>query len=273
MSSSAGTNVGTARTARTEPWSSVREASRATFYLGLREVRTSIRTPAYFLPNLFIPIFFFYVMVGSLEEFANQAGVPNWEAFQLPVAIMFAVMSGSAGLNMVVDIESGYFDKLLLTPANRLSILLGAMGADFIRIVVQGLLVTAVALITGTDIATGVLGAMVMVLIASVAGIAYSAIGFAIALKTGNAQATQSLWALWVPFMFLTTTFAPLDRLSGWLRAAATFNPMTYILRGLRELAARGWDTGEIGVALITVAALGTVTLTFALRSLIGRVR
>jgi ABC-2 type transport system permease protein len=267
------TTARTVRSARTEPWNSMREAVRATFYLGIREVRTSIRTPAYFLPNLFIPIFFFYVMVGSLEEFANQAGVGNWRAFQLPVAIMFATMSGSAGLNMVADIESGYFDKLLLSPANRLSILLGAMGADFIRIVVQGLLVTAVALITGTVIATGIVGAVVMVLIASVAGIAYSAIGFGIALKTGNAQATQSLWALWVPFMFLTTTFAPLEALSGWLRAAATFNPMTYILRGLRELSAHGWDLGEIGVALATVAVLGAVTLTFSLRALMGRVR
>jgi ABC-2 type transport system permease protein len=267
------TATSTVRTARTEPWNSVREAFRATLYLGLREVRTSIRTPAYFIPNLIIPIFFYFVMVGSLQEFANRSGVANWKAFQLPVSLMFATMSGSAGLNMVADVEGGYFDKLLLTPANRLSILLGAMGADFLRIIAQGLLVVAVALLTGMDFATGVVGAVVMVLIASVAGIAYSGIGFGIALKTGNAQATQSIWALWVPFMFLTTAFAPLDALSGWLRAAATFNPMTYILRGLRELSTQGWDLGEIGVALITVAALGAVTLTFALRALIGRVR
>jgi ABC-2 type transport system permease protein len=267
------TTVGTVRAARTGEWNSVREAVRATFYLGLREVRTSVRMPAMFIPNLIVPIFFYYVMVGSLEEFANRSGMTNWEAFQLPVAIMFAVMSGSAGLNMVADIESGYFDKLLLSPANRLSILLGAMCADFLRIVAQGLLVVTVALLAGMDFTTGVVGAVVMVLIASVAGIAYSAIGFAIALKTGNAQATQSIWALWVPFMFLTTAFAPLDALSGWLRAAAAVNPMTYILRGLRELAGHGWDIGEIGVAIITVAALGTVTLTLALRSLMGRVR
>jgi hypothetical protein len=68
-------------------------------YLGIREIRTSIRMPAMFIPSLLVPIFFFYVMVGSLEEFANRAGVANWEAFQLPVAIMFAVTSGSAGVS------------------------------------------------------------------------------------------------------------------------------------------------------------------------------
>lgn len=267
------TTLRAVRTPQTEPWNSMRELVRSYVYLGLREVRTSIRTPAYFIPNLIVPIFFYFVMVGSLEEFANRSGVVNWEAFQLPVSIMFAVMSGSAGLNMVADIESGYFDKLLLTPANRLSILMGAMAADFLRIVVQGLLVVGVALAAGIDFATGVVGAVVMVLVASVAGIAYSGIGFGIALKTGNAQATQSIWALWVPFMFLTTAFAPMEALSGWLRTAARFNPMTYILRGLRELSGHGWDVGEIGLALITVAALGTVTLAFALRSLMGRVR
>jgi ABC-2 type transport system permease protein len=73
--------------------------------------------------------------------------------------------------------------------------------------------------------------------------------------------------------MFLTTAFAPMEALSGWLRTAATFNPMTYILRGLRELSGSGWDLGEIGVALITVFALGAVTLSLALRALIGRGR
>jgi ABC-2 type transport system permease protein len=250
-----------------------REALRSTLFLGLREIRTVVRMPAMFIPNLMVPLFFFFVMVGSLEKFANRSGVANWEAFQLPVAIMFAVTGGSAGLNMVADIETGYFDKLLLTPARRLSILLGAMGADLIRIVAQGLLVVAVATATGTEFATGVVGAVVMVLIASMAGIAYSGIGFAAALKTGNAQTTQSIWVLWIPLMFLSTTFAPLEALSGWLRAAATANPMTYILRGLRELSAHGWDLGEIGVALITVAVLGTITITLALRALLGRVR
>jgi ABC-2 type transport system permease protein len=250
-----------------------RDGLRSTLLLGLREIRTVVRTPAMFIPNLIVPIFFFYVMVGSLEEFANRSGIANWEAFQLPVAIMFAVTSGSAGLNMVVDIETGYFDKLLLTPAKRLSILLGAMGADLLRIVAQGLLVVAVAMLTGTEFATGVVGAVVMVLIASVAGIAYSGIGFAAALKTGNAQTTQSIWVLWIPLMFLSTTFAPLEALTGWLQVAARLNPMTYILGGLRELASHGWDLGEIGKALITVAVLGTITITLALRALLGRIR
>jgi len=129
------------------------------------------------------------------------------------------------------------------------------------------------AMLTGTEFATGVPGMLAMVLIASVWGLAYSAIGFAIALKTGNAQATQSMWALFIPFVFLTTTFAPMEALSGWLATAARFNPMTYVLRGMRELTMSGWDAGELGVALAAVLALGLVTITAALLALGGRVR
>jgi len=249
------------------------KALRDAYWLGVREVRTALRTPAALIPNLIVPIFFFAVMVGSLEDFAARSGIDNWAAFQLPVSIMFAVTGGSAGLNMVADIESGYFDKLLVTPASRVSLLAGAMSADFLRILVQALIVTMLAMVTGLVFVTGVAGAIVMVLIASLWGLAYSAIGFSIALKTGNAQATQSMWALFLPLMFLTTAFAPQEALSGWLSTAATFNPMTYVLRGMRALSMAGWIAHELWVAFVAVAALGVVTVSIALMALRGRVR
>lgn len=254
-------------------WHTVREASRATLHLGAREVRLVLRTPGLWIPNLITPLLFFFVIVGSLSELAGQSGVENYAAFQLPFVLLFSAQGGSAGLNMVNDIESGYFDKLLLTPASRLAILIGAMGADFIRIVVQGLIVAVVALATGMDFATGILGLLVMVVLASLWGLAFSAMGFALALKTGNPQATQNTWLMVFPLLFLTTGFAPLERLSGWLATAARFNPITYLLRGLRSLSVTGWDAWEIGVALLAIAGLGAITLTLAFRALLGRVR
>lgn len=254
-------------------WHTVRETSRATLHLGAREVRLVLRTPGLWIPNLITPLLFFFVIVGSLSELAGQSGVENYAAFQLPFVLLFSAQGGSAGLNMVNDIESGYFDKLLLTPASRLAILIGAMGADFIRIVVQGLIVAIVALATGMDFATGIPGLLVMVVLASMWGLAFSAMGFAIALKTGNPQATQNTWLMVFPLLFLTTGFAPLEKLSGWLATAARFNPITYLLRGLRSLSVTGWDAGEIGVALLAIAGLGAITLTLAFRALLGRVR
>jgi ABC-2 type transport system permease protein len=173
---------------------------------------------------------------------------------------------------MVADIESGYFDKLLLTPASRLSILIGAMGADFVRIMVQATFVLLVAFATGMAFATGLPGAIVLILVSSLWGLAYSAIGFAIALKTGNSQATQSMWALFMPLMFLTTAFAPKEALSGWLSTAASFNPMTYVLQGMRSLSMEGWDMGDLAVAFLAVGILGVVTISLAFMALKSRI-
>jgi len=128
-------------------------------------------------------------------------------------------------------------------------------------------------IVSGVEIAAGPGGAVAIVLIASLWGLAFSAVGFAIALRTGNSEATQSIWTLFIPLMFLTTAFAPMDALSGWLKVAATLNPMTYLLRGLRALTMEGWDIGELGIALLAVAILATLTFTAALTALKSRLK
>ncbi|HEX2030347.1 MAG TPA: ABC transporter permease [Actinomycetota bacterium] len=245
---------------------------RSGLYLGQREVRLSLRTPAYLIPNLIMPIVFFLILIGSFSEFARAFNF-NFKAFQLPVAVIFAVTGGSAGLNMVTDIESGYFDKLLLTPTSRLALLLGAMGADFMRIVLQGAFIVAIGVLVGTPIETGFAGAVALVAIASLWGLAYSAIGFAVALKTGNTQVVGTMWVFQFPFLFLAPTFAPKELLEGWLSTAATYNPMTYLLDGLRSLTMTGWDAGRLLIAVAIAVGFGAVTLSLAFRALQGRVR
>jgi ABC-2 type transport system permease protein len=111
-----------------------------------------------------------------------------------------------------------------------------------------------------------------MILIASLFGLVYSGIGFGMALKTGNAQATQSMWFLFMPLMFLTTLFAPKEALSGWLEVAATVNPVTYILQGMRSLSLEGWDGADIGYCLLAIGAIGVVCMGSAFLALKGRV-
>jgi ABC-2 type transport system permease protein len=130
-----------------------------------------------------------------------------------------------------------------------------------------------VAVGAGLHFETGVLGAIVMVVLASFFGLAYSGIGFTMALKTGNAQATQSMWFLFMPFMFLTTMFAPKEALSGWLSTAATFNPMTYVLQGLRSLSLEGWDAGDLAASMATIVVWAGLSIGAAFLALRGRVR
>lgn len=245
----------------------------STLLLARREIRNVLRAPSAYIPALFMPLFFYYVQSSALGGVFESGGLSNYEAFVLPLSLMFAMSNDSAGLNMVVDVERGYFDKMLLAPISRVSIVLGAMGASYVRVVVQGLIVCGVALATGLEFKTGVAGVFGLVLLSSLWGIAYAGFGIAVALKTGNAQATQSSLFFVFPLMFLTTAFAPMEALDGWLRTAATFNPLTYLLAGMRAFSLTGWDAGDILGALAAIGGVAVLSLTLSFRALAGRLK
>jgi ABC-2 type transport system permease protein len=113
----------------------------------------------------------------------------------------------------------------------------------------------------------------VFVLLAATWGLAFTGFPYAIALKTGNPAAVNSSFVIFFPFAFLTTTFVPKAALTGWLSTIATYNPVTYLLEGLRSLELTGWDGGALAQALVAVAAVGAVSQTLALATLRGRVK
>lgn len=240
-----------------------------TYYLVLRSLRESARQPAIELGNIFIPAFFFAVTVGAIGKVAGRAfGVENYLGFQMPVAILQAIGAASAGMAMVTDIERGYFDKLLLTPASRVSIVLGRLIADGLRIMVLAAIITIGALAFGSGMATGVGGFILLLLMGGTFGVAYSGLSLAIALRTGSVQAAQLGFLLFFPLLFLSPAFAPKDVFAPWLETVATFNPVTYILQGMRTLILDGWDWGSIASAGAAIAGLGAFTLTLVLAAL-----
>ncbi|HYM16514.1 MAG TPA: ABC transporter permease [Dehalococcoidia bacterium] len=243
-----------------------------TYHLVLRSLRESSRQPAVEIGNIFIPMFFFAVTVGAIGQVAGRAfGVTNYLGFQMPVAILQAVGAGSAGLGMVTDIERGYFDKLLLTPASRVSLVASRLIADGIRIMVLALLITCVGLIFGTGMASGPAGVVVLMLMGGLFGLVYSGIGMAIALKTGSAQAAQLGFLIFFPLLFLSPAFAPKAVFSPWLETVATVNPVTYILEGMRGLVLSGWDGQALVEAFGAIAALGVFTMSLAFAALRSR--
>lgn len=238
-----------------------------------RALRGALRDPAAVIPALIVPVFFFAVNVGSLETIANFGGMTDYRAFQLPVAIIFAVTGVSRANALVADISSGYFERLLLTPVNRLALLLGLMVADFALVALLCIPVLALGFVTGVTFATGIAGILVFVLLASLWGVAFTGFPYAIALRTGNPGAVAASFILFFPFAFLTTAYVPKELLGGWLSTIATFNPVTYVLAGLRSLLIDGWDPAAISQAIMATAIVAVISIGLALLALRGRVR
>src|SRR2546423_14378932 len=150
--------------------------------LGRRAVREIARYPEATIPTLFIPLFFLAVNIGQVSK-TFPSSTPflkgqGYVAFQLPVSLMFAVATATSGLALVTEIDVGYFDKLLVAPIRRSSLIFGRLAADFVRCMGATTLVLLVGLAFGARIHAGIPGAVLIVLMAAMFGTAYA--GFAV---------------------------------------------------------------------------------------------
>lgn len=239
-----------------------------------RNLVTIFRTPQAIIPPLIISVFFLVIYESTLGEaagFLPGLSGNSYLGFILPLSIVSASLSGSgiAAQNLVRDIETGYFDKLLLTPVSRSALLLGPIIAGAAILGLQSAIVIGVALLMGLDSATGLLGLLTVVGLGVLLGLGFAGFTVSAALGSGSAAVTQAASFLFFPLTFLTASFVPLDLLSGWLATAARINPITYVLEAMRSVLNDGWDAAAIlpGVAacLILGAAMFALAV-FALR-------
>jgi ABC-2 type transport system permease protein len=240
--------------------------------LGRRAVREVVRYPEATIPTLFIPLFFLAVNIGQVSKtfpsttpFLKGQG---YVAFQLPVSLMFGVATATSGLALVTEIDLGYFDKLLVAPIRRSSIIFGRLTADFVRGIAASSFVLLAGIGLGARVESGVAGAVVIVFLAGLFGVAYAGFGILIALRTRNVQATNTSFLLFFPLLFLTPNFVPFDRLSPLMETLARINPVSYVIVGLRSLVIDGWDAGKIGACLLVIAAMGIVLTALSLRAI-----
>jgi ABC-2 type transport system permease protein len=234
--------------------------------LGRRAVREVIRLPAATIPTLFIPLFFLAVNIGQISKtfppttpFLHGQGSVG---FQLPVSMMFAVCTATSGLALVTEIDLGYFDKLLVAPIRRSSIIFGRLAADLVRGLAVATLVLLVALAFGMEMRSGIGGALVLILLAALWGVAYAGIGMLVALHTRNVQATNASFLVFFPLLFLTPNFVPFELLTPVMEALARINPVSYIIEGLRSLVLEGWVLQKLGICLGVIILTG-IMLTF----------
>jgi ABC-2 type transport system permease protein len=224
-------------------------------------------------PPVFIAFFFFIVNIGTLQDL-TQANIPgfDYKAFEMATAILLGVTGVSRAQALVVDVQDGYFDRLLLTPVRRSAILVGHMVADVAVSAALCVPILGLAFALGIDFRTGVLGVIAFVVIAALWSLSFAGFGYAIALKTGNPAAVNSSFLLFFPFLFLTSSYVPRDQLSGWLDTVAGWNPVTYLLEGMRSLAMSGWHWNDLAKTALALAVVFLVSFSLCFAALRSRV-
>jgi ABC-2 type transport system permease protein len=243
----------------------------ATLTLGMRSLRETLRQPDALFMTMFIPVFFLVVNTGQAAEVfpSDSTGFlegQGYGAFQLPITLLLAASFGMAALFLVEEIEGGYFDKLRAIPIPRTSIVLGRLVAEAVKGIVLSSIIVLLALPFGITIASGPIGFVLIVLLATLWGVVYAGFMQLIALKTRSAAATNSGGLIFFPLLFLTPNFVPRDMLARPMEVAATLNPVTYLMEALRSLILTDLDWSKVLPGFAVVAAFGAIMLLLSVR-------
>jgi ABC-2 type transport system permease protein len=248
--------------------------------LGRRSVVRTLRQPAMIVPALVFPLMLLSINSSGLESATRLPGFPTDSYFQFALAIPFiqgALFSAnSAGTNVASDIESGFLNRLSLTPLRRVALMMGQLTGILVLGLVQALTFVGVGIVFGDGIAAGPAGVIVLVVLSLTISLAFGCIGAFVALRAGNGEAVQGVFPLFFAALFLSSMSLPRDLIENdWFQTVATWNPVSYMLEGIRSLVIEGWDPEALalgfacagGLALIALAAASAALRTRMVRT------
>jgi len=241
--------------------------------LAERSVVRTLRQPANVVFPLVFPLMLLAVNAGGLDSATRLPGFPtdSYAAFALAIPFiqgaLFATMN--AGTDLGRDIQTGFLNRLSLTPMRGVALLAGQLGGVVTMGLVQALVYLGVGLAVGVRLESGPLGALVLLAFAVVVSIGFGALGAFAALRTGSSEAVQGLFPVFFVFLFISSMSMPRDLIEiDWFRVAATANPVSYLIECVRSLIITGWDGealalgfGIAGAIMVVALALATVSL------------
>ena len=246
------------------------------YVLGRRSVLRTLRQPANVVAPLLFPMFLLAVNSGGLKAETKLPGFPtdSFVAFALAVPFiqgaLFATMN--AGTDLARDIQTGFLNRLSLTPMRGIAVLAGQLGGAVVLGLVQAAVYLGVGLAVGVRPASGVLGVLVLFVFALFVTLAFGALGAFAALRTGSGEAVQSLFPAFFVFLFISSMNIPRNLIEQtWFRDLATLNPVSYLLECVRSLIITGWDAEALALGfgitgVITIVALSLSTWALRVR-------
>jgi ABC-2 type transport system permease protein len=230
--------------------------------LAARSVMRTLRQPAQIFPALIFPLFLLAINASGLEDATHIKGFPT-DSY-LTFALGFTFIQGAifatmnAGTDLAGDVETGFLNRLALTPLRGAALLVGLLAGVVVLGLIQGVTYLVVGLVAGADLAAGVGAVPVIFALALMTTLGFGSVGAMIALRTGNGEAVQGMFPLLFVFLFLSSMALPRNLIEqDWFRTVATYNPVSYLIEGVRSLLVTGWD-GEalalgFGVASVVI--------------------
>ncbi|HEX2358659.1 MAG TPA: ABC transporter permease [Solirubrobacterales bacterium] len=244
--------------------------------LARRSILRTIRQPAMIVPATLFPLILLAINAAGLESATNLPGFPtdSYLTFALAFAFLqagvFAVMG--TGQNLAEDTQSGFFNRMQLTPIRTSALVAGQLAGTLVLGLFQAASYIAVGLIAGGHIEAGLPGALVLIALATLITLAFGSIGLIAGIRASSPENVQGLFPVLFVFLFLSSMAMPRNLIeTDWFREIATYNPVSYMIEGLRSLLITGWDAEALALGFGCAAAILAIALTIATISIKGR--
>jgi ABC-2 type transport system permease protein len=219
-----------------------------------RAIKRILRNPAQMIFPILFPLILLAVNASGLDAATSLPGFPSDSYLDFALAIPFMQGALFAAL-----IEGGFLDRLAMTPMSGAALLAGQLGGALFMGLISAVLYLVVGLAFGVGIATGFAGALVLLLLSLAVSTAFACFGTFVALRAGTGEAVQGFFPLFFVLLFLSSAFFPRDLIEqDWFRAIATYNPVSYMVEGIRSLVIAGWDGQALAQAFV-IAGLAIV--------------
>jgi ABC-2 type transport system permease protein len=231
--------------------------------LAKRNLVRLFRMPAILVPMIVMPLFFVIAFTGSFDGISRVEGYPtakiiNWvAAFALLQGASFAGV-GTAGA-VANDLDNGFIDRLLVSPIRRSTILTAPLVYTAVRATIPITVVLIASLFQDADFPGGAVG-LLLVYVGGVGGaLVLGAFGLAVVLRMGDIKAMAIVQMVSFLLMFPSIGQVPIALLQGWMKTAARINPVTNLMRMIRQgfLGEVTWADTWPGLLVITIGLVG----------------
>jgi ABC-2 type transport system permease protein len=241
-------------------------------------VRT-VRQRGLILFPMAFPLILFAINGSALSPATRISGFPtdNYRDFLIAMPFVQGAMfvAITAGVDLARDIENGFLNRLALTPMRGEALLVGQLGGALVVGVIQAIVYLLVGLATGVTLASGVGGALVLLVLSILISFAFASLGELLALRFGTGEAVQGMFPLLFVTLFLSSSSLPRDLIKEtWFRDIATYNPVSYLLEALRSLVIKGWDAHALALGVgfsLAILALSLALSQRAMRTRLAR--
>jgi ABC-2 type transport system permease protein len=220
-----------------------------------RSVLQTLRQPAMVIPPVVFPLVLMAINVGGLDAATRIPGFPADSYLDFAIAVPFVqgalFAAVNAGTALARDVETGFLKRLAMTPMQRTALLFGNLCGVLVVAFAATCIYIAAGFAGGMDFKAGVGGLPVLLALSMLISLAFAAIGAYIGLRTGSGEAVQGFFPLLFVALFLSSMSLPRPLIEqDWFRAIATYNPVSYLLEGVRSFRHHGLGRGGPGARL-----------------------